>query len=122
MKTTTKWRTGLQILLATSLCGSIFQVGSCLSSLGRNFNPCGTILTCDPAEFDLMTMDPLQPNYDYNPTCVVPGLFNCTTPITGFPGAGTDDDTFELPTTTTTTTTTGGNRGSFGSGLGGFGF
>lgn len=123
MKTTNKWRTGLQILLATSLCGSVFQVGSCLSSLGRNFNPCGTVLTCDPAEFDLLTMDPLEPDYNYNPTCVIPGLLNCTTPIVGDPGGAATTGTTTTGTTTTTTTgtgrtgtTTGGSRGNLGGG------
>ena len=109
MKTTTKWRTGRQILLATSLCGSVFQIGSCLSALARNFNPCGTILTCDPAEFDLLTIDPLEPDYDFNPTCVIPGLFNCTPPIS-VGGATSSTDTTTTSGLTSTTTTTSTNR------------
>ncbi len=93
MKTTSMRRIGFQILLASSVCLGCLRAGGCLSALGQNFNPCGSILTCDPAEFDLMTMDPTQPNWEYNPTCVIPGLFNCGTPITGLPGAATTTGT-----------------------------
>lgn len=137
MKNLLRWRTGLQIVLAGSLCGTMFQAG-CLGALGRNFNPCGTILACDPAEFDLLTIDPLEPDYEFNPTCVLPGLFNCSTPIsllggtgdnTGTGGTGLTGGGATTTTTTTNTTnrgtTTGrtgntGNTGGFGTG--GFGF
>ncbi len=126
MKTNTKWRTGLQVFLAIGLCGSAFQVGGCLAALGRSFNPCGTVLNCDPAEFDLITSDPLEPDYDFNPTCVIPGLFNCETPITvgTTPTGQTGTGTTTLGTTTTTTTGTTGRGGTTTSDRGGanFGF
>jgi hypothetical protein len=105
MKTNSVRRIGLQILLTSAVCGATYGVTGCLSSAATNFNPCGTILTCDPAEWDLMLMDPTQPNYDYNPTCAIPGLLNCDTPITGLGGVATTG------TTNTNTNTTTGNRG-----------
>ena len=65
------WQVGLRIMLASSMLGTLFQ-GGCLGGLARNFNPCGTILACDPVEWDLMFHD--YPDYDIDPTCTIPGL------------------------------------------------
>ena len=124
MKTNSVRRIGLQILLASSVCGASFGMTGCLSSAVQNFNPCGTVLNCDPAEWDLMQMDPLQPNYDYNPTCPIPGLLNCTDPISGLAGAttGTGTNTANTATNSTPRGNTGntGTRGNIG-GIGGVG-
>jgi hypothetical protein len=106
MQTNSVRRIGLQVVLASSVCGATFQLTGCLSSAAQNFNPCGTVLNCDPAEWDLMLMDPLEPNYDYNPTCPIPGLFNCEDPISGLAGAAT------TTTGTTGNTNTNSTRGS----------
>jgi hypothetical protein len=119
MKTNSVRRIGLQILLASSVCGASFGVTGCLSSAVQNFNPCGTVLTCDPAEWDLMLMDPLEPNYDYNPTCPIPGLLNCEDSLSG---GGTVTDTGTTGNTSTTSSTRGstnststrGNTGGLG--------
>jgi hypothetical protein len=118
MKTNSIRRIGIQIVLTSSVCGATYGLTGCLSSVATNFNPCGTVLTCDPAEWDLMLMDPTEPNYDYNPTCSIPGLLNCDTPITGVAGAA------DATTTTSNTSTTSSTRGSGTNNnnlLGGFG-
>jgi hypothetical protein len=86
MKTNSMRRIGLHLLLTSSVCGATYGVTGCLSAAATSFNPCGTVLNCDPAEWDTLRMGSL-PNYDYNPTCVVPGLgVNC-----GGTGGGTDN-------------------------------
>lgn len=124
MKTNSVRRIGLQILLASSVCGATFGFTGCLSAAAQNFNPCGTILECDPAEWDLMLMDPLTPNYDYNPTCPIPGLLNCEDPISGLTGATTGTGTSTTSSSTsgrgsTSTSNRGGNTTT--NLLGGFG-
>ena len=111
MQTKNVRRIGLQLLLASSVCGATYSATGCLSAAATNFNPCGTVLNCDPAEFDLLTIDPTQPNYDFNPTCAIPGLFNCSTPITGVPGAAS-----AATSSTSNTNTNTGNRGGTNTG------
>lgn len=123
MTTNSVRRIGLQILLASSVCGASFGLTGCLSSAASNFNPCGTVLTCDPAEWDLMLMDPTQPNWDYNPTCPIPGLLNCDSAISGIGGAVDTTTTNNNNTSTTSgrgTTNSTSGRGTT-TGLGGIG-
>ena len=113
MKINNLRRIGLQIVLVSAVCGATYSATGCLSAAATNFNPCGTILNCDPAEWDLLTIDPSQPDYSYNPTCPIPGLFNCSTPISGVPGAaGTTTGTTGTTTTNTNTSTRGGTTGT----------
>lgn len=129
MTTASKWRTWLQVVLASGLLGVTFGFGGCASAMYQNFNPCGTILNCDNAEFDLLHMDASQPNYEYNPTCVLPALVNCNIgspvnagwtvngPSTGVNiGAGTGGTAGTTGTTGTTGTL--GTTGTTGTTLG----
>ncbi len=62
------------MMLAVSLAGTTFQTGTgCGGTLLRNVNPCGTILVCDPLEYDLTFID-YFPNWNIDPTCTIPGL------------------------------------------------
>jgi len=80
-----KW---LQLVLATAVMGTTFQLGvGCLSRVAQAVNPCGTILNCDPLEYDLAFQD-WVPNYNIDPTCTIPGLCGNTP----FPPAGGADD------------------------------
>ncbi len=113
MRTASKWQVALQLALASALGGTAFQFGGCASAAYNNFNPCGTILNCDPAEWDLIHMDNNLPNFEYNPTCVIPGLLNCSTPISaGFTPTGGVTPTPITGTTGTTGTTTGTRTGT----------
>ena len=74
----------LRVLLALSTMGATaysVSVGGCLQTAARNINPCGTIVDCDPIEWDLMFHD--FPDYDTDPTCVIPGLCGNQWPPTG---------------------------------------
>lgn len=115
MNTTKMRRLAIQATLAASVCGTTFQIAGCLSQVGQNFNPCGTVLNCDPTEWDAMFLD--VPDFNYNPTCTIPTLFNCETPISGATGANADPGTGTTGTTTTGTTR-GNNNNNTGIGLG----
>lgn len=66
-----KW---FQLVLATSVMGTTFQLGAgCLSRAAQMINPCGTILNCDPLEYDLAFQD-WVPDWDLDPTCTIPGM------------------------------------------------
>jgi hypothetical protein len=124
MKTNSVRRIALQLVLASTVCGATYGVTGCLSSAATNFNPCGSILTCDPAEWDLMLMDTTQPNYDFNPTCALPALLNCDTPLVG--GGTTTGTTTTSNTNSSSTRNSGTNSSTRGSStgnnlLGGFG-
>jgi len=86
MRTQTKW---LPILLTSTLLGSAFQPGlGCLGRVARNVNPCGTILVCDPLEYDLLFNNENDwPNWDVDPTCTIPG-FCGNTPFPPSTGGG----------------------------------
>lgn len=64
-----------QVLLASAFLGTMFQPGAgCLNKVAKNFNPCGTLLVCDPLEYDLMWYDLDDfPDYSVDPTCTIPG-------------------------------------------------
>ncbi|MEP0842783.1 MAG: hypothetical protein HRF43_08735 [Phycisphaerae bacterium] len=115
MSTNTKWRMMLQSSLAVCACGTTFQVAGCLSQLGQNFNPCGTVLNCDPTDFDALFLD--APDFEFNPTCTIPTLWNCGGPISNVTGANAAAGTGTTGTTTTTTTTTGTTGTNRGTGL-----
>jgi hypothetical protein len=53
--------------------GSVLELscGGVAEKVVQNVNPCGTILECDPVEYDLLTQD--YPDWDLDPTCTVPG-------------------------------------------------
>ncbi len=104
MKRLKTWQAGLRIMLASSLVGTVFQAG-CLGTIARNFNPCGTILACDPVEWDLMFHD--YPDWDIDPTCTIPGLCDGNWPPSSGDDTGTASTTTTTGTTTTGTTTTG---------------
>jgi hypothetical protein len=116
------WKIALRLAMCTSLVGTMSAAG-CLNKVGRNLNPCGTILNCDPAEWDWMMHRNDYPDLDIDPTCVIPGMCGGSwPPTTGGGGAGGGGGG---GTTTPTTPTTGGTTtpGGFGTGFGGgFGF
>jgi len=87
---------------AAFLAGSVAGVG-CLGAIAHNFNPCGTILNCDPAEYDLMMNS--FPDWDLDPTCTIPG--QCGDGVFPFDASGTTSSTSTTTTTTTGSTTTG---------------
>jgi len=55
--------------------GTVLQAPGvgCGGKILRNVNPCGTVLNCDPLEYDLLYQDHL-PNYALDPTCTIPGF------------------------------------------------
>lgn len=68
--------------------------------MANNINPCGTILNCDPEEYDLLTTD--FPNWNLDPTCTIPGA--CGGPSYPLPSGGGGTSTPTTPTTPTTGT------------------
>ncbi len=94
----------LQVVMAASLMGTVFQPGlGCAGKIAKNFNPCGTFLVCDPLEYDLSWYEISDfPDYDVDPTCTIPGLCGANTP---FPPTITGTGTGNTATTGTTTTT-----------------
>ena len=87
-----RWQVALRLLLATAMAGTVFQL-QCLGKVARNVNPCGTIVDCDPVEWDLMFHD--FPDWDLDPTCTIPGLCGGQWPPSSGGGTdtGTDTDT-----------------------------
>lgn len=61
--------------LATVLTmGHLFQTDMSCTGVGekvvKNVNPCGTVLNCDPVEYDLLFAE--YPDWDVDPTCTIP--------------------------------------------------
>jgi hypothetical protein len=87
------WRKRIQVaLLATG--GAIYQVpgAGCAQKVARNVNPCGTILVCEPIEYEYAVgnFDPFEPDFEACPISVfvadcAGGVFP---PITGGGGDG----------------------------------
>jgi hypothetical protein len=102
MKRMTKIQAILRVSLAILFIGTTFQAG-CLGTLMRNFNPCGTIIECDPLEYDYLAygLPENAPDWDLDPTCTLPGF--CGPVPFPFGGSGTAGTG-----TTTGTGTTGG--------------
>ncbi len=60
-------------LVAALLCGGTLLQVECIGKVVRNVNPCGTILNCDPKEYDFMWQDKF-PDWDIDPTCTIPSM------------------------------------------------
>jgi hypothetical protein len=80
----------LRLAVALLAGGMMFQVAGC--SLGdslaflRDFNPCGTILNCDPVDYAFRTSGYQGPGVDpdIDPFCTYPPFCNPTVdPIAG---------------------------------------
>lgn len=106
MRRTRKWEAAVALLLAGALTGSVGQLG-CIQKITHNFNPCGTILNCDAAEYDLMMND--FPDWNLDPTCTIPGQCGGVFPF----NTGTTTTTTTGTTTTGTTSTTTGTTSTF---------
>ena len=57
----------------------------CAEKIVNNVNPCGTILNCDPLEYDLAFHQDDYPDWALDPTCTIPGFCG------GTPFPSTDD-------------------------------
>ena len=71
--------------------GTVLQ-GSCLTTAMRQFNPCGTIIDCNPLEYDYLVygLPENAPDWDLDPTCTIPGFCGGTPfPFGGGGGGGT---------------------------------
>jgi len=105
-----KWQLALTVILTGSLMGFMPDLG-CISmaarNLGRlshNINPCGTILNCDPVEYDLLMNS--FPDWSKDPTCTIPGLCGGVFPFgTGGNTTNTNTNTNTNPNTNTNTNT-----------------
>ena len=112
---TTRYTRWFQITTAGAFFGTMLQFpgADCSGKIIRNVNPCGTILNCDPLEYDLAFHQDEYPNWNIDPTCTIPGL--CDTqgvpfPVSPGPTIGTLTPypyTDGTVTTTGNTTTTG---------------
>lgn len=119
MKRSKFWQMALRLAMCTSLV-STMSVTGCLNRVGRNINPCGTILNCNPTEWDWMFHHRDYPDFDVDPTCVIPGQCGTWPPTApGQLGGGGGGTT--TTTGTTTTGTTGYGYGTGGYGGGGYG-
>lgn len=62
--------------MATILSGTAFQFGGCGNAVGflRDFNPCGSVLACDPVTFRFLTSGYQGPGVDVevDPSCTFP--------------------------------------------------
>ncbi len=115
------WKLALHLAMYTSLV-STMSVTGCLSKAARNINPCGTILNCNPTEWDWMFHNGDYPDYNADPTCVIPGQCGTWPPTEPGQLGGGGSTTTTTGTTTTGTTTTGGYTGGYGGGYtGGYG-
>ncbi len=79
MRRLSRMRSRLQVALMFSLLGGYSLAGfggiNCLGQATRLLNPCGTVLVCDPLEYDLMNYDLDDfPDFDVDPTCTIPGF------------------------------------------------
>ena len=68
-----------RVAALTVIAGTAFQLGGCFSgasNLLRDFNPCGTILNCDPNTYRLAASGYEGPGADpdVDPFCTWPGL------------------------------------------------
>jgi len=106
-----KWQLGLALLVTATLTGPMGQFG-CITAMAKNFNPCGTILNCDPYEWDIMMMDGNFPDWDLDPTCTIPG--SCGDGIYPYDADGTTSPS------EASTSSGDGFGGGFGGGMGGF--
>lgn len=87
-----------RVVLAALVVSASMLLGVTCEGIGQklvhNVNPCGTVLNCDPVEYDLLTTD--YPDFDKDPTCTIPGQCGTVWPPTdasGLGGAGTTTTT-----------------------------
>lgn len=111
-----KWQKRMRVASLVTLAaaysmpgfGCIENVTGVVNTLGRNFNPCGTILVCDPMEWEyaVQNVDPYNPDYEECPLSADASecLYNWP-PTAGGGGGGNGTDT---GTNTGTGTATGG--------------
>lgn len=99
-----RWRLTLSMIMASSVAGTVMGTG-CLEMAVNNtgrlanyINPCGTILNCDPFEYDLLNTS--WPDYTVDPSCTIPGMCGGTFPFNGGTGTTTNTNTNTGNTTT----------------------
>lgn len=85
MQPTKRWHNVTRTLLAFAAGGCLMQL-NCVGKVAKNFNPCGTLINCDPLEYDLLWVED-YPDWETDPTCTIPGLCEGAFPI-GEAGAG----------------------------------
>lgn len=71
------YRKLLFLSVSLSVGGSAYQLGGCVSNIPNQLfqlNPCGTILSCDPAEYAFITAGYDGPgvNANVDPFCTFP--------------------------------------------------
>jgi hypothetical protein len=110
----TRFYRWFQVMMAATFLGASFALPDCAGTIVRNVNPCGTILFCDPLEYDLAFMQDEFPDWDVDPTCTIPGLCGGT-PFPTEPGTISGTGTI-LPGAGTggTDTGVGGDTGTGG--------
>lgn len=66
----------LRVAAVVATAGMCFQLGSCVTGglrYAASYNPCGSILNCDPAQYEYLTeYDGPGIDIDYDPTCTWP--------------------------------------------------
>ncbi|MBK9118964.1 MAG: hypothetical protein IPM18_05075 [Phycisphaerales bacterium] len=79
----------LRTLPLAALLGTCFQGGCGVLRYVNNFNPCGTILNCDPVAYRFITSGYQGPgvNIDIDPACTFPPFCDGD-PFVGGGGAG----------------------------------
>jgi hypothetical protein len=91
-----------RVVLAALVVSAGMLAGVTCEGLGQklvhNVNPCGTVLNCNPVEYDLLTTD--FPDFSIDPTCTIPGQCGTVWPLVG----GTTTNTTTNTNTNTTTT------------------
>lgn len=68
----TKWQVVMRLLLAGGM-GVVFATNctGVAEKVFNNVNPCGTVLNCDPLEYELLNNN--YPDWSWDPTCTIPG-------------------------------------------------
>ena len=74
MHSRNNWLTRFRILLMFLLCGHMLQGLGCIANAAKWYNPCGTILVCEPLEWEYAVgnLDPYNPNFEECPLSVNP--------------------------------------------------
>jgi hypothetical protein len=116
---------GFPALVAT-LMATCLQFGGCsLGGIARyfaNFNPCGTILNCDPVQYQFVRSGYRGPGADpdVDLACTYPPFCGTSDPFTSYPNyvnivSGTGGGARSAPTATTTATTSSSSSATSGS-------
>ena len=80
------YRRLLHVAVSLAVSGTLFQIGGCDLSTAfgfiRDYNPCGTILVCDPVSYRFLTSGYEGPGVDptIDPACTYPPYCNRMTP------------------------------------------